>query len=349
MSVYYAMGNSIYSKIVEDEHKYKFTTGNNIHKLFKYSNAKSIIKVEIPIDDENLKITYNGDNIMISNMMTIKNKYYLHDLKHINEVLKINKNTTLIIQNAAKNGNIEILNWLKNNGHDLNFSENAIFYASRNGYVEILNWFKNNNYQFKKFYANGVLWASVGGKINVLEWFKNIGHKFKNNKNAIIYASKYGHVQVLDWFKNYGYELNFSVDIIKNACLNGHIQVLEWFLKSGYEFKYDEDAINNACIHGHIKILEWFKNSGYEFKYNEDASMHACGDGHISVLKWFKNSKYKLKYDSDSFGCYIRNEITNFFVENVNIKKVIKWSSGKFINTLKIKTKNNYMKGYIKN
>jgi hypothetical protein len=112
----------------------------------------------------------------------------------------------------------------------------------------------------------------------------------------------------------------YKNNIIIEAYQYGHIQVLEWFKNSGYEFKYDIWAFNNACQSGQVQILEWFKNSGYEFKYNEQAINFSSLK---KVLEWFKNR---------------------------NVKKVIKWSKPlKFLNTIKFKTKNNYIKGYNKN
>ena len=143
-------------------------------------------------------------------------------------------------------------------------------------------------------------------------------------------------------------------DIINNGCKYGHIQVLEWFKNSGYEFKYDIHAIFYASVFGHIQILEWFKNSGYEFKYNKDvinfASTYNLSSTfrHIQVLEWFKTSGYKFKYDKNAFKTnFIK--ILKFFSKNVNIKKLIKWSSNIFIKTIKFKTLQKYLKGYQKN
>jgi hypothetical protein len=141
----------------------------------------------------------------------------------------------------------------------------------------------------------------------------------------------------------------YKNNIINNACKNGHIQVLEWFKNSGYEFKYDENAIDYASQNGHIQVLEWFKNSGYEFKYNEYAMNHASQNGHIQVLEWFKNTNYKFKYYE--LAIYSRNiKVLKFYNNNVNIKKLIKWSKKIiFIKTIKFKTSNKYLKGYQKN
>jgi hypothetical protein len=176
----------------------------------------------------------------------------------------------------------------------------------------------------KVLYKNDIIeWASCYGHIQVLEWFKNSGYDFEYDIFAINYASKNGHIQVLEWFKNSGYEFKYSDLAINHASLNGHIQMLEWFKNSGYEFKYNEWAMNHASYFGHIQVLEWFKNSGYEFKYSKSAIYWARENGHIQILKFYSN--------------------------NINIKKLIKWSQKIFIKTIKFKTNHVYLKGYQKN
>jgi hypothetical protein len=152
----------------------------------------------------------------------------------------------------------------------------------------------------------------------------------ENNKvlyknNIIYYACYYGQIEVLEWFKNSGYEFKYDKKVINNASKYGNIQILEWFKNSDYDLKYDESAITWASYYGHIQVLEWFKNSGYEFKYNKNVIKLASASfgGNVQILEWFKTR---------------------------NVKKVIKMSYLiKFLNTIKFKTKNNYIKGYNKN
>ena len=117
-------------------------------------------------------------------------------------------------------------------------------------------------------------------------------------------------------------KLLYKNNIINYAFLHGHVEVLEWFKNSGYEFKYDEDAIDYASLYGHVQVLEWFKNSGFEFKYNRAA--------YVFITSFIK--------------------ILKFYCNNINIKKLIKWSNANpFKKTIKFKTPQKYLKGYQKN
>ena len=158
---------------------------------------------------------------------------------------------------------------------------------------------------------------------------------------------------MLDYKLKYG----FTYGEVLQASREGNVHYFEWFKNSGYEFKYDNRVIYYASMFGNVEILEWFKNYVYEFKYDEYAIQFASETGEIEVLKWFKNSGYKFKYNKDAI--YLASiKSLKFLIENINIKKIVCWkrkrksikkSSSDYNKTIKIKTKNNYIKGYNKN
>ena len=107
---------------------------------------------------------------------------------------------------------------------------------------------------------------------------------------------------------------NLNIFVIKNKkILYKHCIINN---ESFYKLEY----INMASSFGHVQVLEWFKHSGYEFKYKKDAIILAKN---IIILK--------------------------FFIENIHVKKIIKWSKHAIIKTIKFKTKKRYFKGYRKN
>ena len=141
----------------------------------------------------------------------------------------------------------------------------------------------------------------------------------------------------------------YKYDIINNASENGHVQVLEWFKRSGYKFKYDNWAIIRASRYGHVQVLEWFKHSGYKFKYDNYAITWASRYGHVQVLEWFKHSGHEFKYNKSAIINAKNIIILKFFIENITLKKVIKWSEHAIVKTIKFKAKKRYLKGYRKN
>jgi hypothetical protein len=116
---------------------------------------------------------------------------------------------------------------------------------------------------------------------------------------------------------------------------------------------YKNNIIYNAFLKNHIQVLEWFKNSGYLLRDYQEIINYACAYvmifGNIQILDWIKNNGYKIKYTRHSFKTNFIQKL-KFYSNNVNIKKIIKWSDNIiFIKTTKLKIKNKYLKGYQKN
>ena len=158
-----------------------------------------------------------------------------------------------------------------------------------------------------------------------------------------------------------------NYDIVFYAITHKKIEIINWYVKSGGILNkpvnkyYPEGGIkidnyvDYALSIGNVEFLEWFKNYNYKFKYSEWGMFYASKNGHVQVLKWFKDSKYKLRYNI-WFVIYAMNFIVlKFLIENINSKKVIKWSKNVYcsqkhkVKKLKLKIKNNYFKGYNKN
>jgi hypothetical protein len=158
-----------------------------------------------------------------------------------------------------------------------------------------------------------------------------------------------------------------KIDIVFNAITHKKIEILNWYIKSGYEIIetfnkcFDGDIIeiysyvDYASFIGSVEILDWLNNSNYNFKHTEWGMFYASKKGHVQVLKWFKDSNHKFKYNKWVFIYSMNFIVLKFLTENINSKKVIKWTKNIYCSIsrkakkLKFKTKNNYIKGYNKN
>jgi hypothetical protein len=143
-------------------------------------------------------------------------------------------------------------------------------------------------------------------------------------------------------------EVLYKNDIITNACIYNHIQVLEWYKKSGYEIMNYEKSIYYTSGCGNVKVLKWFKKSNYKILCYAYYLEIACLNHKIEILKWFKTHS-DFKYSFQAIYNTQKYNIFKFFLKNIHIKKIIKFSKQSFLKNIKFKTKNNYMKGYNKN
>ncbi len=123
----------------------------------------------------------------------------------------------------------------------LKYSVNAIDFASKCGNIDVLNWFKNNKLNLK-YSTNAIDMASrygfqIGNKL-----------KIKYTHNAIDMASKNGHIDVLNWFKNNNLDLKCTTYAMRMASCNGDIEVLDFLKNSNIKIKNIQDNVSNISV-----------------------------------------------------------------------------------------------------
>ena len=110
-----------------------------------------------------------------------------------------------------------------------------------------------------------------------------------------------------------------------------------------------DNSILIAATNGNLELLNWYEKNSYKSKISTFVLENAYSNGHHKVLEWITKSIYPLsEYNRRYLRCYIPLKILSIFIRKIFIKKVIKWIN---INAkgIKLKTKNNYIKGYNKN
>ena len=144
----------------------------------------------------------------------------------------MNSNNTLFYD-AAKNGDLEIVQNMVNNNNDTIYMEDI-------------------NHAFKLAYENGYL--------NVAEWlylFKANIDTSANNKYVFVYTCSNGYLNMAKWL----YEIKPDIDIsfesnyaFRTTCYNGHLNVAKWLCEI-------KPNINTSYEHEHAFIIACTKLS----------------------------------------------------------------------------------------
>jgi AAA ATPase containing von Willebrand factor type A (vWA) domain len=146
-----------------------------------------------------------------------------------------------VTSQAAKQGKIEILNYLKNNEKNM---DAAIFssmwkWIARGGYPEAIEWAKKLNFGYHKDTAEKAVKGT--NALETLQWLHENGCLF-NPKEIADKAALYGKRDVLEWLETIDPELVFcnSRQIMLYAVIEKHINVLEWGSTHGVPYDYEE-------------------------------------------------------------------------------------------------------------
>jgi hypothetical protein len=157
----------------------------------------------VVVPNNSIIIKDNCEHFLKTDKIIVGDRFPLYSLKTIK---KFNLNITAhYISEVCKRGKINILEWWKNSGLELKYTNDALNMASSSGHVEVLEWWKNSGLELK-YTTDALNMASSSGHVEVLEWWKNSGLELKYTQRALNWASKNGHIKVLEWWKNSGLE-----------------------------------------------------------------------------------------------------------------------------------------------
>lgn len=202
-----------------------FSDSEKIPNFYNYGIY--IREVFLPENDPDFKMVKLNDKYR-ANKIILGKRYSLEDPDTFKKLdLQMDYG---IIDNASRDGNINILQKWKDSGVELVYSDAAINWASRNNHI------------------------------NVLDWWKNSGLELKYSYKAMDAASIKNHINVLEWWVASGLELKYSENAIDTASMNNHINILEWWVASGLSFKYSHYAMIYASSNNHINVLEWWSS-----------------------------------------------------------------------------------------
>ena len=174
---------------------------------------------------------------------------------------------------ASRAGFVHVLDWWRDSGLPLRYTERALESASAEGQTAVLDWWKRVSDAAPDYdpvplkIGKSVLLAAQSGRTASLEWWDRSGIPFSHAESVARIASTHGHVQVLDmWYELKGSKLIFDNQVLVGATKNGHVDVLEWWRRSGLRVEFKtcdiEEALEDAVSGAEERVRQWWERNG---------------------------------------------------------------------------------------
>ena len=212
------------------------------------------------------------------------------------------------LDSASKAGFIHILDWWRNSGLPLRYTEAALEQASSRGNIEVLDWWRNASLPQSYQDENE---QSVTGTPVVANAENDTSIKISNATNqplplrlkvgkSIIYAAQNGQAATIQWWVKSGIPTAHEEAVARIASANGHVNVLQlWKECKGEKLQYDHQVLVGPTKNGHVEVLEWWKQSMYTVEYKtcdiEEALEDSVGgSGEDGIRAWWARNGLNL-------------------------------------------------------
>ena len=178
----------------------------------------------------------------------------------------------------AMAGNLEMLKWANENGCPLN--EFTFQEAAKQGKVEVLEWLREKKVPMGCRHNGLCRYQRVSEYRQVVER----GRLSLGTDSVFMRSIQRPLGGVLMWLREAGCEWDGETTI--QAAREGHLQVLKWARGQGCPWL--DDLLNLSAQHGRLEVVKWAREQGCP---GENLICEGAAEGgHIEVLKWAKAS-----------------------------------------------------------
>ena len=216
---------------------------------------------------------------------------------------------------ASKSGFVHILQWWRDCGLPLRYTDTALEQASSQGHLDVLDWWRTASYcvtsdrhnlensqpkssdlietDHSRHNARGI--SNVSHRIGESHPSGRIPLRLKVGK-ALICAAQNGQTAAIHWWMTSGIPTVHEEAVARTASANGHVNVLRlWKDIKGEKMQYDTQVLVGPTKNGHADVLDWWKKSGYRVEYKtcdiEEALEDSVGGERESQIRswWARN------------------------------------------------------------
>lgn len=223
---------------------------------------------------------------------------------------------TIPTKASAFYGRTEILDWWSRSPSflDKQYDNEALNGASTRGFVHVLDWWRQSGLRLK-YTESAFEGASTKGHVHVLEWWREASLQDASITikpgRSLLAAAQYGHLSVIRWWKESGIPVGHQDGVCRMASRYGQVKVLELWrqLRGDDKLQFDNQILIEATYHAHIPVLQWWRQyahgglpgmdgkKGRRVEYKtmdvEEALEDSLGD-QTKVRKWWAENGLNL-------------------------------------------------------
>lgn len=214
---------------------------------------------------------------------------------------------------AAAVGSIEVLKWAHSNFsstrlHEIGFREDICDSAARNGQLETLQFLRSLTPPCR-WHANTSTEAARGGHLQVLRWIRAQEPPCPWDSETSATAAAEGHLPVLQWLNSQEPPCPRDSKTCSSAARSGHLKVLQWLRAQNPPYPWDSKTSYNAARAGHLHVLKWLRTQEPPCEWDQESCFYAARNGHLDVLKWLRGQDPPCPWDQD--GCLEYTKLLN--------------------------------------
>ncbi|GLE02881.1 hypothetical protein PINS_up011745 [Pythium insidiosum] len=197
------------------------------------------------------------------------------------------KDESLVMDFAARNGHLEILQWLHGTPALSRCSTRAMDDAAKNGHLDIVQWLHANRTEGCTLKAMDG--AAMNGHLGIVQWLH--AHRSEGcTTKAMDLAAQNGHVAVLAWLDAHRAEGCTTLSL-EYAAGEGHIATVKWLCEKQRKVDVSSaaaPAMVKAARGGYLPVLEYLGEAFPDLFEAAGARMvHAAiANGHVDLVTW---------------------------------------------------------------
>eukprot|EP01041_Mallomonas_annulata_P009823 gene9823-20430_t len=178
-------------------------------------------------------------------------------------------------ENAAKNGHIEILEWLRLQDSPCPLDVRTCSEASIGGQLGVLKWLRAQNPP-SPWSEKACTEAASKGHLDILKWLRLQDPPCRWSEDTCAGAASEGHLNIL------------IADACAQAASERHLDELQWLRSEDLPYEWSADTFGSEEMVV-LDVLKWLRTQDPPCPWNEWTWLYASYKGHREVLKWLSS------------------------------------------------------------